>query len=495
MHYFKFILLSVLVTGSLGCSDFLDKVPSTSSNAPVERVEQLLALLDNMSTLVYEEGYTSSMLSDDIGLSREMFESSPSSFVIDRLFYFGFFTEGIASQAIDPLWTSLYSHIYTANLIIEHVDAVSGSESDKDLARVNAHFLRAYSYWVLLNTYCLPYSEANKQALGVPKKTTTDFETSLKRLPQQELYDLIEHDLEIAGKTSLTQIDPSLPWRVTQTTVHALRARMYLYMNQYDRALTQAEKALEGAPDLLDYNSLGWANPVSYPATDALPAQTLHYCETFHWGAQKFLFWKEWIYPRLFEDRAQWYMPSQELIGLYDQQNDLRFELFYVEHGNRRFSVPYDAYRYVMFGDGKYAVSGLTTAEILLIRAEMQVRTGSWQEGLQTLDLLRSKRFKAGSYSPVSAGNQQEALRIVLEERRRELPFTFRMYDIRRFSVNDTPDDDVAITRDFFDIKLSGVDLQSPKTYTVPVGSPLYALPINDGEIKASQGEIEQNVY
>lgn len=94
-----------------------------------------------------------------------------------------------------------------------------------------------------------------------------------------------------------------------------------------------------------------------------------------------------------------------------------------MEHGNRRMGVPYEAYRYNQFYDGRYIISGLTTAEMLLNKAEAQIRQGMWQEGLKTLDVLREKRYEAGTYISLSAGNQSEALSIVLAERRREMPF------------------------------------------------------------------------
>ncbi len=495
MKHLKYILISAFFVVASSCGDFLDKTPSTSTNAPVESVSQLLALIDNIPTLAYETSNNIPAGSDDNEVSRELYKSSPNSFSIDRMFYLTNYFDGISSQATDGLWSGLYSNIYRANLIINNIDKVSGSNDDRETVRVNAHFLRAYSYWVLINTYSLPYSDANLSSLGVPKKLGIDFEESLKRASQQEIYNLIESDLSVAAQTKITKVDPKLPWRVSKNTVDSFLARLYLYQNKYDKALEYATNAVADAPDLLDYNTLGWSNPISYPATGNLPAQTLYYSETHDWGAAKFLFWQEWIYPRLANDRSQWFLPSKELVDLYDHQNDLRFDLLYVEHGNRRFSVPYEAYRYNFFSDGRYAISGLTTAELVLIKAESQIRTGNWQTGLKTLDDLRIKRYKAGTYTPLSAANQSEALKIVLAERRRELPFAFRMYDVRRFSVTDTKEDDVVITREFFKIGLSGVDVNTPITYTIPVGSPLYALPINQVEINASHGEIEQNKY
>lgn len=70
-----------------------------------------------------------------------------------------------------------------------------------------------------------------------------------------------------------------------------------------------------------------------------------------------------------------------------------------------------------------------------------------------------------------------------------------RWYDIRRFSINDYAADDVTVTRDFFQVNAGSIDINTPKTYTLPVGSKRYALPINGIEIDASRGQIKQNEY
>ena len=157
--------------------------------------------------------------------------------------------------------------------------------------------------------------------------------------------------------------------------------------------------------------------------------------------------------------------------------------------------VPYEAYRYNQFYDGRYIISGLTTAEMLLNKAEAQIRQGMWQEGLKTLDVLREKRYEAGTYISLSAGNQSEALSIVLAERRREMPFSMRIPDIKRYGVNEILEDDVTVVKNFFEISMSEVFIDKPKTYTIPSNSLLWAMPINDVEIGSSNGAIQQNRY
>ena len=83
----------------------------------------------------------------------------------------------------------------------------------------------------------------------------------------------------------------------------------------------------------------------------------------------------------------------------------------------------------------------------------------------------------------------------ILKERRRELPFLMRWYDIRRFAYNETPDDDVELHRTFYAIDNGEVDFNTVKDYVLPVKSKRYAQPILTQEIQRSHGQIQQNQY
>lgn len=496
MKLYQSLFLIVAAFLASSCDDYLSKVPSPTTNAPITNVSQLQALYDNATAFISETNPFACYSHDDSDISSELYQAKPSSFPVgSSLFYNVFHTEGIASQASDGLWSGQYSNIFKANTIINNVDNVIGEEGDKIRVRCNAHFLRAYSYFLMAQYYCLPYCEANKGALGLPKRLKTDFEESLTRVSLEETYQLILSDLAVAATTPDNAVDIDHPWRVSKATVNALFARIYLTMGNYKEAQAAAERALEGAPALLDLNELGYAPVEKYPEDGNMPAQDVYNCETDKWSTTKYLYWKEFLFPRLTYSRSQWLIPSADLADLFEQEDDCRFLLYFVEHGNRRMGVPYESYRYNQFDDGRYVVSGLTTGELLLIKAEAQIRQGSWLDGLKTLDVLRVKRYKTGVYTNLSAGNQSEALKIVLNERRRELPFSARVPDIKRYSVNETPEDDVNVVKNFFELSMSEALTDKPKTYTIPSNSPLWAMPINDVERSSSKGAIEQNPY
>lgn len=472
----------------ISCDDYLDKRPSKSSSTPLETVDQMYGLLDNVRAKhMMEPNEGNYFRSDDFELTRDIYSNGLGAFEREFIVWkYTSFVEGIETLPFDDLWARLYSSIYDANLIIEEVNNVTGSKEDKEIVLANAYFLRAYSYWVLVNNYCLPYSEANRSSLGVPKKLTTDQEEPYSRVPLHEIYELIESDLAEADKIPFDTVDPTKPWRISKTTVDAFRSRFYLHMNDYEKALIYSIKTLENAPQLIDYNKFG-----------TIPfSPTVEFCETVFWTSTQVLEWQEWIYPRCIEDEVGKQIPSQELVNTYDQENDLRYKLFYTEDGNdfaylSEVPVPL----HVHFDEGYLLMTGLTTAEVYLNKAEAQIRTGKWQDGLKTLDILRQSRYEAGTYNLLSATSQDEALKIVVDERRREMPFSMRMYDVRRYSVNETPLDDVTIVRDFYEISMNGADTSKPATTVIPVGSPRYAYPLNLIEIDDSEGRLVQNNY
>lgn len=132
---------------------------------------------------------------------------------------------------------------------------------------------------------------------------------------------------------------------------------------------------------------------------------------------------------------------------------------------------------------------------MILVKAEATCRLGEWQEALQTVNQLREKRFATGSDYQLIANSQEEALKAILDERHRELPFTMRWFDIRRLAYNETTSDDVAPSRLFYNVENKQADFEHTQEYTLPVKSKRYAQPLPQTEINRSHGQLQQNEY
>ena len=137
---------------------------------------------------------------------------------------------------------------------------------------------------------------------------------------------------------------------------------------------------------------------------------------------------------------------------------------------------------------------------MLLTKAECQAREGNFAEAMVTVNQLRAVRMDNTAPAErinLSASSQQEAITKILEERRREMPFSMRWYDIRRLNNNEDANDDVpALTRQFYPYNNSSVLTKEPvQTYTLEKNSRRFAQPILNTEIETSQGVIQQNTY
>ena len=164
---------------------------------------------------------------------------------------------------ITGYWSSLYSVINSANYIIEKMENLKATSelSADDLAALSrydgeAHFVRAYCYYWLVDHFCETYSEENAQAAakGLPLVTTYhptgDLTTYPGRSTQDETYKLIDEDLTIAynalveyEKTDKSNVAANASY-LSSYAVLALQARIALSKGDNATALSKAEAVI-----------------------------------------------------------------------------------------------------------------------------------------------------------------------------------------------------------------------------------------------------------
>ncbi|WP_178372168.1 RagB/SusD family nutrient uptake outer membrane protein [Chitinophaga jiangningensis] len=469
-----------------GCKKYLAEEPN--KQVSIKTVSQLEALVDNATQFANETNQTAVYSTDDYEISRELYRLNPGAFYFNGLQYYINSVEGVASLASDDLWNGEYKKIFTANLVLDNIDKVTGDDATRARVKADAYFIRAMAYWVLANHYCAPYSEANLQSPGLPLKKTIEYTESLKRATLKETYDFIWGDITEAEKVAYDDVDPRRAWRVSKKAIAAFKSRYFLFIGDYAKTVEQANVALQSSTaQLVDFKTIKPGISRNY----SNPAATLKYSELFTWTALNYLYWKEMYYCRYTYNKS-WYVPSTALINSYDTANDLRYKLLYIPNGGREFSIVTPATtRYTFFNTGYYIPAGFTRAEVLLNKAEALARQGNSSDALAAVNLLRASRMS--TYVPLTASGKEDAIKQVLAERRRELPFAMRWYDIRRFSVNDYTGDEIKVVREFYNMTATGIDVNTPQTYILDAKR--MVVPINTVEINSSNGQILQNPY
>ena len=488
--------MNALVLGGImltSCNDYLDTVQSKGNDEVLTSGKQVEALFAN-SEMFNTKAIGNVFASDDYGLTTD---------INDAL---GYVDENIINAMTwnindfvnnpygDEAWNAEYQKIFNANLVLNNLDELAdASEEEKTEYAAQAHMLRAMAMWSLVNTYCLPYSEQNASSLGLPLKQTTSYEEAMERATLQQTYDFILVDLDEAAKTANTAIAKNKRWWVSRPAVEAMKARVYLFMQDYDKAATHAAEALKsGDAQLDDYNQLGYR--VAQVSLDG-EMKDVNYSELYRYGDNQVANYKENYLSEYFTGEYA-LIPSEDLLSLYDQDNDLRYKQFFNkyalwEQGIGGFG---DDILYHKFKDKIQA--GPTVPEMLLIEAEALARQGKWQEAMPLVNQLRHARIdKNADDIELSASNHEEAVKVILEERHKEMPFVMRWWDVRRLSCNEVSYDDVTLERTFYRVSDNAVDDSELDHYVLPVGSKRYAQPIVNLELTRSNGQIKQNAY
>lgn len=508
MKIFRYIPTLIIAFILTGCNKFLDEAPSKTSALVPKTVDQLETLLNNYNLFAPENSNELIFGTDDYGLLKNMYDAKSSIYTVPQV-EFAVWDKDNLQNYDRPYWPAEWKKIFTANMILGNLPKVSGSVDKKKAIEAEAYFIRAYSYFQLANIYCLPYTSQNKKELGLPIKVSTSFEESVKRATLEETWKFIADDLAkaLTIDVSFDQVGGlNRTWRASKASVNGFAARYYLSLNDYSNAEAYADKALAAYSHLRNYNTDMRFSTIISQVTIFNPNPTIvtlkyPYTHDKQTDPSDMLSWGENYYFRYMNNPWWYYIPSEKLLSLYDTTYDLRYKYNIVKHYSYDRGLtkpPFDYPGYIFFFKDKI-LSGPSVSEMILIKAECQIRQGNWQAGLTTTNALRDARMDQNTPSNIkylSAASQTEALKVVLEERRRELPFTLRWYDIRRFNNNNDPSDDVEMTRTFYPYNANAIlGGEAPITYKLEKNSRRFARPIPLTDIMSSGGAIQQNTY
>jgi len=325
------------------------------------------------------------------------------------------------SNEDDPDWNAFYQQIYTANVAIQGLPtATSGTDAQKQMLISEAKVHRAYAYLCLVNLYAQVYDASTADKLpGVPLLLVPTYTQSLKRAPIAQVYSQILSDLN----TSIAAL-PDLPVNKTdpsKAAAYALLARTYLYMGDYVNGLKYADLALSLQSTLMDLNAELSVVPPGFP----FPGFYLPLSQ----DNPEVIFMKN-TNPSYQDSPLNL---SNELLTLLGPK-DLR-TYWYTYNGPDLGYFPGVYYAY--FAPFVPPQKGPTVPEMMLVKAECLVRTQQTQAGLDVANALRQNRFSPADYTPLTASDNQQALILVLQERRRELfGKGFRLFDLKRYNTD-----------------------------------------------------------
>ena len=129
-----------------------------------------------------------------------------------------------------------------------------------------AHLLRAYLHFVLVNLHGQPYTKSGAlNSKSIPLKLDTDLEKTLGRNTVEEVYTSILSDIEHARELiNKEKWETVFSYRFNVLSVDALQSRVSLYMGAWPKCLESAEAVLAKKSVLVDMNETPLALPQSF---------------------------------------------------------------------------------------------------------------------------------------------------------------------------------------------------------------------------------------
>jgi tetratricopeptide (TPR) repeat protein len=400
-----FLIVICLLTTS--CKKYLDLKPVKTDVVP-STLSDLQAVLDRYDNVNLKAPILLESLADNYYISTSTYNSQQLSvrlnYIWDKDADFG------------QNWVTPYTGpIFTANVVLDQLPAINFSESERSLynnIKGAALFYRAFAFYELAQHYCKPYSIDERGELGIVLRLTSDINIPSVRSTVGQTYDQVINDVKAA--INLLPATTLYPTRPTKVAGFGTLARVYLSMRDYANARRYADSALTAYNQLIDYNTL---IPVNNPITPVFNKEVI-----FHNRA---------AYNTLLSDVTS--SIDTLLYGSYDN-NDLRKSVFFISKSNGGFGFrgSYEGAAGLAWGN----FDGIVTDEMYLIRSECAARAGNKDTAIADLNTLLSTRWKKGTFIPFTAATSEQALSIILTERRKELVFRgLRWTDIRRLNM------------------------------------------------------------
>ena len=459
--YTLFVLLTMT---TVGCDNYIDITPKGA--VTVDSAQQYYELIATPMRAYYPSSFI--LLSDDQWVK----ESEILGFESISADGINFTFNEKADRTILPdnnLYENIYSFILRSNLVIDNVDKGQGSQELKTLAKAEARTFRAFDHFLAVNTFAKAYNpETAASDGGVCIMDRYDLEATPVKSTVAEVYNFIINELEQA--VPLLEENPVNIYHPNRAFGYALLAKVYLFHRDWAKAQEAAEQSLKLNSQLADYNLIndagGTARYKNF-AKDGNP-EVLSYHWMAGWGSGE----QVCLY--------HYGMISPELKSLFES-NDLRYSLFLRDTGTSITSW-FDS------GSGAaiwtpaitnldrftYMSVGLRTAEVYLIMAEALARQNNLTEAANYVSQLRDKRIKGGNGHVDAPATQVEMVKMIIDERRKELLFGFnRFFDLKRLNIE--PAYQKTITRVFPVLNISEAHPQ--QTYTLKPDSRLYVIP------------------
>lgn len=394
----------------IGCKKYLDIKPDKSL-ATISSLEDMQSILDIYLYVNYQSSAALEASADNYYVIESNWglysDAERNMYLWEKSYQFPEFNYS------GNEWSQCYDNVYRANSVLDHIDKINKATvniNEWNNIKGQALFLRGRSLFQAVSVWSLAYDSSSSDTdLGIPLRLDGDFNKKSIRSSIRQSYNQVIKDLKLSAE--LLPDHPLHVLRSSKAAAFALLSRVYLSMRLYPQAKLYADSALQIKNTLMDYNGGEGVNITSSAPFSKFNPEVI-YEEAMSFNYLIYTSYAK-IDPILYSSYAE---------------NDLRKSLFFRDNGDGTFGFRGYYSQYDRF-------DGLATDELYLIRSECSARDGNINAAMSDLNTLLNKRWASGTFTPVTANNKEEALMVILAERRKELVFRGRRWlDIKRMN-------------------------------------------------------------
>jgi len=314
------------------------------------------------------------------------------------------------NATITNTWKEIYVAVNRANQVIKNVNELATNVISEDVRKRiagEAYFIRALAYFDLARTW------GGVPLITEPTAGPTD-NAGIARSSIEETYNLVLADLNRAEE--LLQ-ETTNRFQATKKTVRALKARYFLYRENWQQAADYASLLID---DQANYSLL---NPYYSFFADGVTGTRESVFEIFYKANEVNPHGGQWQ-PQQNGGTRQW-APNNTFVNLVNDPTigGSRSALVAKDNQNRWYGNLY--YRSPAT-DPTYVIR---IAELYLIRAEANAQLGKLEEAVRDLNAIRNR----AGVPQTAVGTQNELLLAIENERRLEFGLeAHRWFDLVR---------------------------------------------------------------
>ena len=397
-----------------------------------------------------------------------------------------------------------YVGIGACNVILDYLDQMEGDRDLREYLRGEVLALRAWYYFHLVNFFGLPYNStigSPEENPGVPLQLTSSVvEAPASRNTVKEVYDQILGDLTRGFQLMSEHYFDKGIYRLSPKSAAAMLSRVYLCLEDWDKAIAYADTVLSYQSGLLDLNTEelpDLATSLDAPVTVYNPSEPTEILWVREYSPTTI-----YTKPNSGDAVTPWSVSDELSASLFEgytatqvatspgaTTTDLRayFYFQWTRMNNGTYYLVFPDKPMNRAGAENGRTHGIRTAEVYLNRAEAYIRkaieggndASFVQKALDDLNLLRSHRYM--NYTPLDVQDASQLLDICLTERRKELvgEMNNRWFDIRRCGIT------------YSHTKFAHVG----EEVTVDLKPGMYALPIPQAAMDRNSELIQNVIY